>query len=47
MQTERNSNIRHMQEQVITADLVVTGGGLSGVCCAIAAARKGLKVALA
>lgn len=46
MQTERNSNIRHMQEQVITADLVVTGGGLSGVCCAIAAARKGLKVAL-
>ena len=46
MQTERNSNIRHMQEQVITVDLVVTGGGLSGVCCAISAARKGLKVAL-
>ena len=25
-------------------DLVVAGGGLSGVCCAITAARKGLKV---
>ncbi|KAA2243300.1 FAD-dependent oxidoreductase [Chitinophaga agrisoli] len=30
----------------IHADLVVTGGGLSGVCCAITAARQGLKVAL-
>lgn len=27
-------------------DLVVVGGGLSGVCCAIAAARKGIRVAL-
>ncbi len=27
-------------------DLVVVGGGLSGVCCAIAAARQGVKVAL-
>lgn len=27
-------------------DLVVVGGGLSGVCCAIAAARKGVQVAL-
>lgn len=30
----------------INADLVITGGGLSGVCCAITAARQGLKVAL-
>jgi len=28
------------------ADLVVTGGGLSGLCCAITAAREGLKVIL-
>ncbi len=30
----------------IHADLVITGGGLSGVCCAITAARQGLKVVL-
>lgn len=30
----------------IRADLVITGGGLSGVCCAITAARAGLTVAL-
>ena len=29
-----------------TYDLVVVGGGLSGVCCSIAAARNGIKVAL-
>jgi len=29
-----------------TADLVVIGGGLSGVCAAITAARKGLKITL-
>jgi hypothetical protein len=28
------------------ADLIVTGGGLSGVCCAITAARAGIKVIL-
>ena len=27
-------------------DLVVVGGGLAGVCCAITAAREGLRVAL-
>ncbi|MBO9617455.1 MAG: FAD-dependent oxidoreductase [Niabella sp.] len=30
----------------INTDLVITGGGLSGICCAITAARQGLKVAL-
>ena len=30
----------------IKADLVVAGGGLSGVCCAITAAREGLSVVL-
>ncbi|MGN6352962.1 MAG: FAD-dependent oxidoreductase, partial [Parafilimonas sp.] len=30
----------------IQADLIITGGGLSGVCAAITAARQGLKVVL-
>ncbi|HET9280259.1 MAG TPA: FAD-dependent oxidoreductase, partial [Flavitalea sp.] len=30
----------------IQTDLVVVGGGLSGICCAITAARSGLKVVL-
>ncbi len=30
----------------LTYDFVVVGGGLAGICCAIAAARKGLKTAL-
>lgn len=30
----------------IKSDLVVVGGGLSGVCCAITAARAGIKVVL-
>ncbi|UFH53527.1 FAD-dependent oxidoreductase [Spirosoma sp. KNUC1025] len=29
-----------------TADLIVVGGGLSGVCCAITAARAGIRVVL-
>ncbi|MEO1808417.1 MAG: FAD-dependent oxidoreductase, partial [Bacteroidota bacterium] len=31
---------------VLEADLVITGGGLSGVCCALTAAREGTKVVL-
>jgi heterodisulfide reductase subunit A-like polyferredoxin len=31
---------------VIDSDLVVIGGGLAGVCCAITAARAGIKVVL-
>jgi len=37
---------RSFGQETISADLVVTGGGLSGVCCAITAAREGLKVVL-
>ena len=37
---------RNLIEQKIDSDLVVVGGGISGVCAAIAAARSGLKVAL-
>jgi FAD dependent oxidoreductase len=36
-------SLRHLKEQ---ADLVVVGGGLSGVCCAVTAARKGIHVIL-
>jgi len=37
---------RTFPQEIIHADLVVAGGGLSGVCCAITAAREGLKVVL-
>jgi hypothetical protein len=37
---------RGLKEVTITSDLVVAGGGLSGVCCAITAARAGIRVAL-
>jgi hypothetical protein len=37
---------RDLREEKIRADLVVAGGGLAGVCCAITAARAGLKVTL-
>lgn len=46
MQIGKNVGGRKVKEQEISVDLVVTGGGLSGVCCAITAARKGLKVVL-
>ncbi|MBP7568006.1 MAG: FAD-dependent oxidoreductase [Burkholderiaceae bacterium] len=35
-----------MRDEVVRSDLTVIGGGLSGVCAAIAAARLGLRVAL-
>lgn len=37
---------RELKKVSLTADLIVTGGGLSGSCCAITAARAGLKVVL-
>ncbi|RPE05730.1 FAD-dependent oxidoreductase [Chitinophaga lutea] len=37
---------RSFPEKNIVVDLVITGGGLSGVCAAITAARQGLKVVL-
>lgn len=43
---ESGSVNRKFLEKEIKADLVVTGGGLSGVCCAITAAREGLSVVL-
>src|SRR5277367_6951354 len=38
--------MRSLREDNLTADLVVVGGGLSGVCSAITAARQGLRVTL-
>jgi hypothetical protein len=37
---------RSLPQEVLSADLVIVGGGLSGTCCAITAAREGLKVML-
>ena len=37
---------RPRQVEVVKADFIITGGGLSGVCAAITAARQGLQVVL-
>lgn len=37
---------RSLLEKTISSDLLVVGGGLSGVCCALTAARAGIKVTL-
>ena len=44
MKTEKNSPT--MIHRNLTAELAVVGGGLAGVCAAIAAARSGMRVAL-
>ena len=44
MLTEKNSTVTRDVE--LEADLVVAGGGLSGVCCAVSAARHGASVVL-
>ena len=42
--TEKNSKV--VEEKALEADIVVCGGGLSGVCAAVAAARHGSSVIL-
>lgn len=37
---------RNLFSEKINSDLVIVGGGVSGVCCAITAAREGLEVVL-
>ena len=46
MQTCEGGSQRQLKTEAIQADLVVTGGGMAGVCTAITAARMGIKVAL-
>lgn len=48
MKVDKNStgSKRSFVNREIQADLIVIGGGLSGVCCAITAARQGCKVVL-
>lgn len=38
--------MRSLTQRDIAGDVVVVGGGLSGVCCAITAAREGVRVVL-
>jgi hypothetical protein len=46
MKIETPADKRQLQLERLACDLAVAGGGLSGVCCAITAARAGLKVVL-
>ena len=46
MQTYSSQNARHFPELRLNADVLVAGGGLAGVCAALAAAREGLQVVL-
>src|SRR5215470_5555647 len=43
---ESFSAARSLKEIRKEADLVIVGGGVSGVCCAVTAAREGLSVIL-
>ncbi len=40
------TNARATKTLYLAADLIITGGGMAGVCCAITAAREGIKVIL-
>ncbi|WP_205509904.1 FAD-dependent oxidoreductase [Longitalea arenae] len=46
MKVDNSTGKRSFLHRSIQADLVITGGGLSGVCCAITAAREGCSVIL-
>ena len=43
---DRNALLGLSEPEVASFDLVVVGGGIAGMCAAVAAARQGLKVAL-
>ena len=44
--TDATPQARKLREVSISGDLVVAGGGLAGVCCALTAARAGIRVVL-
>jgi hypothetical protein len=46
MIVNEGGNARSLFKETINSDLVIVGGGMSGVCCAITAAREGLTVTL-
>lgn len=46
MRREEAVPARELRTETIDCDLVVVGGGLAGTCCAITAARAGLRVTL-
>ena len=46
MHTSPPVSHRQLHEEPLNCDLVVVGGGLAGVCCAITAAREGVQVVL-
>src|SRR5512139_2133977 len=46
VRVEHSGSKRPLLRRELTCDLAVVGGGMAGVCCAITAARAGLKVTL-
>ena len=46
LRNEASTKVRPLRVEELKCDLAVVGGGLAGTCCAITAARVGLKVVL-
>lgn len=46
MKIEKPADFREVRETNLKSELTIIGGGLAGTCCAITAARKGMKVVL-
>ena len=46
MVLDKFNSVRMFNTDALQADFVIVGGGISGVCAAITAARQGLKVVL-